>query len=290
MTDSAHFLESFLGSVLVIILYLAIGTTLIFTFTDIQFGDLDACFNRNSYPKISEIGFTIGIVLISSNLVSSIRKPDLLHVYNYFIEFWLLVTNTLFMMSIMFMLLLLSKIESIANRYALLRENVTSLVIVLTLNVGIMCGIPVYYYYVHYLKKSQVTDTIRNNFSIAEKQPFAMEQMINHAGKELETESVLLYQLVSTIVKLRSNTLDNQFETCEKLAKIVYDKYICGSCKTLTWYEMTHTVSSIKAHIELLEKEIVLKQLQDLTREKIILPMFARMVASQTNSIALVKT
>jgi hypothetical protein len=188
------------------------------------------------------------------------------------------------------MLLLLSKIESIASRYALLRENVTSLVIVLTLNVGIMCGIPVYYYYVYYLKKSQVTDIIRNKFSIAEKQPFAMEQMINYAGKELETESVLLYQLVSTIIKLRSNTLDNHFETCERLAKIVYDKYICGSCKTLTWYELTHTVSSIKTHIELLEKEIVLKQLQDLTREKIILPMFARMIASQTNSIALVKT
>jgi hypothetical protein len=280
-----HFLESFVGSLLLVACIIPIGAVLVYTFTDLQFGDMDACYNRGGYPKMSEIGLSVGLTAIASNVANNMQHQKAYHVFNYLIEFWMLLANSIIMMCVHFMMLLVTKITPMA----IMRENITSFVIIITINITLICGLPMYYYYFYYNKRSQVTDVTRSKFSIAEKQPFAMEQLIEFAGKELETDSILLYLLVTAIIKLRSNHLDSEFQNCEKLATVMFEKYIQGSVKTLTWYDMHHIVSEITSPIQLLEKEAVLKQLQETTRERIVLPMFARMLTSQANSIALVK-
>jgi hypothetical protein len=90
-----------------------------------------------------------------------------------------------------------------------------------------------------------------------------MKQLFDNAGKELETEPILFYELVSVVLKLRANVQDNNFEICEKHANVIFNKYVNGDSKVLQWYDMNTIVSKITAPIDLLEQESVLKQLQD---------------------------
>jgi hypothetical protein len=168
-------------------------------------------------------------------------------------------------------LLILSKTESVANQSPLFfgdNINLTLLVIALSTNIVILCAVPAYYYYQVYKPNSVVTEEIRTQYRVAEKQPFAMKQLFDHAGKELETESILFYELVSVVLKLRANVLDNNFEKCEKLVNVMFNKYVNGDSKVLQWYDMNTIVSKITAPIDLLEQESVLKQLQDRSKER----------------------
>jgi hypothetical protein len=118
---------------------------------------------------------------------------------------------------------------------------------------------------------------IIENFGVVEQQPFAWKKFVDHAGTELETEAVLLYQAVRTLIELRKNTNDT-FSSCEQLAKLVFDNYISGNRNTLTVYSLRYMVQEIKSPVELLEKETtVLVPLKEQLREKVLLPMFARM-------------
>ncbi len=197
-----------------------------------------------------------------------------------------MTANALFMLAIFCALLLLSKIESTANEWlSLVVDNysVSALVLLITLNVFVLCVIPTIYNAI-YSKRSIVTDEVRSKFNLAEKQPFAMQQLLEYAGKELETESLLLYQLVRSIRKLRANILDNKFDASLALAKIILDKYVHEGWNTLLWYDMQGLLGGIQTPIQLLEKESILELLEIRCRDKIVLPMFARMLKTQRTS------
>ncbi len=197
-----------------------------------------------------------------------------------------MTANALFMLAIFCALLLLSKIESTANEWlSLVVDNysVSALVLLITLNIFVLCVIPAIYNAI-YSKRSIVTDEVRSKFDLAEKQPFAMQQLLEYAGKELETESLLLYQLVRSIRKLRANVLDNKFEASLALAKILLDKYVHEGWNTLLWYDMQGLLGGIQTPIQLLEKDSILELLEIRCRDKIVLPMFARMLKTQRTS------
>jgi hypothetical protein len=198
----------------------------------------------------------------------------------------MMTANALFMLAIFCALLLLSKIESTANEWlSLVVDNysVSALVLLITLNIFVLCVIPAIYNAI-YSKRSIVTDEVRSKFDLAEKQPFAMQQLLEYAGKELETESLLLYQLVRSIRKLRANVLDNKFEASLALAKILLDKYVHEGWNTLLWYDMQGLLGGIQTPIQLLEKDSILELLEIRCRDKIVLPMFARMLKTQRTS------
>ncbi len=266
-----HPLESLLGAICSFSIHALIGFVLLNTFADVPFNDPESCNKLHSYPEVSEIGFSLDIILIVTNILLYVQNPQVLHVFNYFIDFWLLLSNTILTLPIGVVLLILSKTESVANQSPLFfgdNINLTLLVIALSTNIVILCAVPAYYYYQVYKPNSVVTEEIRTQYRVAEKQPFAMKQLFDHAGKELETESILFYELVSVVLKLRANVLDNNFEKCEKLVNVMFNKYVNGDSKVLQWYDMNTIVSKITAPIDLLEQESVLKQLQDRSKER----------------------
>jgi hypothetical protein len=128
----------------------------------------------------------------------------------------------------------------------------------------------------YYVEQSKFDDDIREQFLVAEKQPFAMAKLAEFAGTELETDSVVLYQAVRSLLELRNSTKDT-FESCDRLAKLIFNNYISGTRNTLYYYDMQSIVKNVKSPIELLEREAVIVQLNTQIIEHIMLPMFARM-------------
>jgi hypothetical protein len=161
----------------------------------------------------------------------------------------------------------------------------TSFLLICTINMFARCMIPTIYHEFVFKQQSKLTDIIREQFEVAEKQPFSMNKLVEQVSSELEMDSLLLYEVVRTILKLRKSTNDT-FERSELLSKFVIDNYVHGTRKTLDYYGLRSIVDGVNTPIELLEREAtVLRNLKVHSRERIVLPMFARMVKQNGSKV-----
>ncbi len=274
-----HWLDTLSGAILLFCGIFGLGLTCIYMFTDIPL-ESSACNMYRGYPGVSQLGVTITLITITALVVYTIQNYHVTTVSYFKFEVWLVAFNALFMI---FFLLLLRGVQKVmlrdGNKFLeeLLEENgiFTALMLSITIFIFVRCFLPMMYH-LNFKYESIVTDKIRELFIIAEKQPFAMKKLTEYAGTELETESVLLYYAVRTLLEHRTSVKDS-FVQSESVAKVIVDHYICGSRKTLDYYGLRSIVRDIKTPVELIEKEkTVLVELEAQIRERIMLPMFAR--------------
>jgi hypothetical protein len=281
-----HMLDSLSGALLVAFGFLLLGFSSIYIFTNVPFTNFDSCNNKYGFPGVSRCGVAIGYSIITALFMYALQNPETVRVTCIKAEVWLAVGNSVFTLSFLLIMeqammwLSLHNNELLAE---LLHDNIThtSFMLVFTVNVLARIGIPTLYHELVFKKQSIVTDKIRQQFMSAVKQPYELKQLVDYAGSELETDSILLYQAVRSILQLRRSTT-NSFNSCERLSNFVFENYIVGSRKTLDHYGIRSVVKNIKSPIELLEKETtVLAELNTQILERIMLPMFARMVRQQ---------
>jgi hypothetical protein len=274
------FLKSFYGSLVAMLLWYSAGVFGVYFFTDIKINDPDACNLMQGYPKISEVGFGIWATSTSTDIIYSIQNPQTLIPFSYQLEFWLVIANTFVVFSITFGLWLLAKMTSFTlwTEMGMNNHTCTFFVAMIVTNMVVICFLPAVYSFFIYDKRSTVTDETRAKFMLARSQPFAITKLAEFAHDELETESVLLYQIIRAIRKNQVNVLDNKFDCNLRLANIIYEKYIQKEWKTLVWYDLHKIVAGVKSPMELLEKDSILEDLEKQVQNSIILPMFARML------------
>jgi hypothetical protein len=274
-----YMLDSALGSILVMCGYFGFGAATVFFLTDIPVGDFSPCNLAEGYPVAAESGLAISLISLTCMVAYSMQNYFALGVFSFRVEVWLQVANVLMSSSIVSVYFLtVQNLDKTTGE--LLQDHVTLITFmgIITLNMCTRCIIPALYYKYYYKQRSIVDDKIREQFAIAEKQPFSMKKLIDHAGKELEIDSLVLYNTIRCIIEQRKGTEDT-FHRCERLATLVFDNFIRGEQKTLDFYGLRNLVNGVKSSIELLEKEVtVLTELHNSIRERIILPMFARMV------------
>jgi hypothetical protein len=277
------FLDSLRGAVLLVVGLLSVSATALFIFTDIPVTDFDGCQTLYGYPNIPEIGFAIAVLGITSLIVYAVQNSEAGNILHLNVEVWLsLSTGFIIVMLILVVYYTYSFLLMIGDNVFIadmLSEYYvfTAFGLIFTVAMCIRCVLPTVYHEIYFKKYSLVDTTIREQYALLEKQPFAMEKLTSHAGTELDTEAILLHEAVRSIIELRKSTEDT-FPTCEKLAQLVFDNYIVGKRRTLDVYGLRHIVKDVTSPLELIEKEVsVLVPLLEQSREKIMLPLFARM-------------
>jgi type IV secretory pathway TrbD component len=279
-----HFLNSALGGIFVILTPLLIHSVIIYFYTDIGITEFAPCNLKDGYPGQGEIGFTSGIIIISTSIIYLLQNRAVMSIILFQLEFWLIITNTFVLLVMWFATFVVLKVVASSDPWFTTNFAYISFVVLIATNVFIECVLPLLYYLFRFKPRSAVTDEIRAKFSLCHKQAKALEKLVDHASTELETESILLYQAIRTLRSNRANVLSSNFESCLRLATLIFEKYIQGEYKTLKWYDLRYITSRVSKPIELLEKESVLEELETAVREKIVLPMYARMEAKQKPS------
>jgi uncharacterized membrane protein len=272
-----NFWDSKTGALVSVICYYAAGAVTIFLFTDIPITNLSPCnFRKSGYPNVSECGMSISLISFTVPIVYFAQNYGSLGVFSFRLEAWMKNGNTAIGIAIAVVLYMTVGYHS----DALLKEHIPliSFMVTITLNICTRCAVPALYYVFYYKQRSVVDEKIRKQFKVAENQPFSMRKLVDHAGTELETDSIVLYYAIKQIIQLRKSTKDT-FRECEQLATLVFDNYVIGNRKTLDYYGLRDIVKNVKSPIELIEREVtVLVDLDYSIQEQIILPMFARMV------------
>ncbi len=284
-----HALSTLKGAFFVACGFLTLGAVGIYGFTDISFTEWDSCNTGLGYPKVPQVGLVIGISVITIIIGYILQNPEIMRITCLRAEVWLSICNSLinvvFMTSLYRVLLFLESRDKHAME--LLEEHAisTSFLLICTINMFARCMIPTIYHEFVFKQQSKLTDIIREQFEVAEKQPFSMNKLVEQVSSELEMDSLLLYEVVRTILKLRKSTNDT-FERSELLSKFVIDNYVHGTRKTLDYYGLRSIVDGVNTPIELLEREAtVLRNLKVHSRERIVLPMFARMVKQNGSKV-----
>jgi hypothetical protein len=289
ITAPPPFMDSLLGAILVACSYLLEGTLAMLIFSDIPITSFEGCKLLYGYPNTPEIGFGIIIIIFTLMITYILQNPETGRVFYLDVEVWLSIGNTLFMLLFLFAshyakMFLMGAGNQFVVDFLETYVIQTAYSTIFTYNVVVRFVVPTLYHELVYRKNSIVDETVREQFALVQKQPFAMKKLIEYAGTELETDSVLLYQVVRSIIDLRESTHD-AFAQCERLAKLIVDNYIRGRRTTLHVYGLRYIVKDIKTPTELIEKEFtVLVELNKNIQEKIILPMFARMVRQGNSS------
>jgi hypothetical protein len=158
-----------------------------------------------------------------------------------------------------------------------------SFLILIAINAAIISGVPAIYNQCVHKKRSIITEDVLSQFEIAEEQPFTKTKLALQAQEELEMETLLLFESLRSLRVLRSKSHENDpsnFEKCLLLATFIHDKYIQKEYSTLVWYDLENIVGGIKTPLELIERADVRDLLAKQVRERCILPMFARMIAT----------
>ncbi len=275
ITNPKHMLDSLFGAILVACACLGLGALSVALFTDIPFTDLSACNTIRGYPNTPECGFGITIAAYTLLITYAIFNYKTIRIISVQIEFWLHVLTIFITVSLMSCYGVMLTVGNALGIVIQVNVTYVSFIIIFFYNVSVRCLLPTLYNR-YYVEQSKFDDDIREQFFVAEKQPFAMEKLAEFAGTELETDSVVLYQAVRSLLELRNSTKDT-FESCDRLAKLIFNNYISGTRNTLYYYDMQSIVKNVKSPIELLEREAVIVQLNTQIIERIMLPMFARM-------------
>ncbi len=273
-----HFLDTLPGAIVSFLLYFVVHLISFALFSEASISDLDICNTKGyQFPGAGRAAYGVGVPLLMSAIVFGFMNPAALMVFNFQLTFWLMLTTTL-VVAILWVTTI-AVLTLLNNRNSWLGVNFSYVSFVLFIGAAIFvdCIIPIIYYHLFYKRRSKVSDDIRAKFMVAEQQPFSMDKLTDFASNELETESVLLYQVIRAIKSQRSNILNSNFGASERLAKFLIDNYIKGGWKTLEWYELSYITKDITSPLDLLEKETSIDELEIGVRERIILPMYARM-------------
>ncbi len=282
-----HWLDSKLGAAVFAVGHIAIGLTIVFFLTDIPFTEFEACnWLPEGYPGVSEYGFVVMFTITTIMVSYAMYHPETLTVMCIQIEFLSIVLSTIIGIALFAIYVTVYTVDK--SQGVLITGKIVFILFefIFAYNVCVRCLVPTLYNVFFYKPNSVVDEDIRDQFSIVERQQHVLKKLMEQATSELEMESLLLYCLVKSMIDLRKST-SGPFERCERLAAMVYDNYISSSRtrKTLDTYHMRHLVEKVTSPLELLEKEVsVLAELDSQVRERIILPLYARMLHQNNNS------
>ncbi len=273
-----HFLNTAAGGPTPVIAYWLIHCICIFLLLDIPITDLDSCNLNNGYPGIVEMGHTSILTLMGIDIAYAIQNSSIMQIFMFQIEFWLLIMSLFTTIALWGSFVFIAR-YSFSKQWLMMNTSTSTFIVLIWLNISIECVLPCLYYWLKYTPRSIVTDDVRSQFDLASKQPFAMEKIVEQSKSELETESVLLYVVVRNLRALRANPLENNFSKCMQLSELLYHRFIRSEWKTLRWYGLSDIVQDIGDPLQLLEKDALLENLENQICEKVILPLFARMLA-----------
>jgi len=277
--DDSNFFSTCMAAALTAVCYICTGRVAIALFTDINIFSSNASNIAKGYLEIWEIGITLWTIILASQIIVGLYYRNTLKESNFMTEYCLLVAgNTLVYISII-ALLVYGKTISIDNHTDLSINDLSCLLIVglIVMENLIVCWLPALYAIFKYKLNSIVDQPIRNHATNSVKARLA-EELNDQASNEFDSDAIILWRSLQSLCKYNNLSVGNQ--DSQRLSRFIYDKYVTNQWNTIVNYDIKREFNGVKSPNDLLDAAR-LNSLCAVVKERIVLPMYARMRRNQ---------